>query len=86
MNLEYLGLGWKLRLRKSRASYYITIAKEVALGNLMPGKTYLYYYLVKYSHRNALLIYLDGEPRDTQTLSETSSKTKVMDINTGECL
>jgi len=81
MNIEYLGLGWKLRLRQSRASYYITIAKEVVFGSILQGKFYLYYYLVKYLNRNALLMFLDGEPREQQMLSDSHTNLAIGDVS-----
>ena len=74
MNIEYTGIGWKHRIRQRRASYCITIAKEVVLGNLLQEKAHLYYYLAKCENRNALLMFLDGKSCDAQPLSELSLK------------
>jgi len=81
MTIEYLGLGWRLRLRQSRTSYYITIVKEIFLGNVLHGKLYLYYYLVKYLNRNALLLFLDGEPREQQMLSDGHTDLTISDVS-----
>jgi len=63
MTLTFQGLGWKTTLRQRRYSHFITIAKELVVGNgLSPGSD-LYSYLVQKDGRNALLVFLDGQKR-----------------------
>jgi len=63
MGIKYQGLGWKVRLRKRRYSYLITLAKELILGNSLQENNELYYYLVNVNNRNAILLFLDGEEK-----------------------
>lgn len=61
MTLTFQGLGWEVRLRYKRRNYFLTLAKELVLGNgLKPGDQ-LKYFLVNYESRNCVLIALDGQ-------------------------
>ncbi len=60
INLE--GLGWTVRLRKTRKNHFITIMKELVIGNCLKPGDPLYYYLTSTNNRKAILIMLDGKP------------------------
>ena len=60
--IDYL-LGWKVKLRKKRASYFCTLAKELVVGNALKQGDDLYYYLVNVEGRRGVLVFLDGEER-----------------------
>ena len=64
MQINFQGLGWDVKIRKRRYTYSITLAKELILGNMLKQGTDVFYYLVKYNGRNAVLLFLDGEKRD----------------------
>ena len=64
MEFNYLGLGWKVCLRKRRASYFLTLVKELVRGNALNQGDELYYYLIDMDGRRALLLFLDGNVRE----------------------
>lgn len=66
MEATFEGLGWKVRLRKKRESFFLTLVKQVVLGNVLKSGDELYYYLVKAEGRNAILLYLDGQEREKE--------------------
>lgn len=59
--LSFVGIGWSKRLRKVRENYTLSLAKELILGNALRGGQELYYFLVRYGGRNAVIIFLDGK-------------------------
>jgi hypothetical protein len=61
--IDFIGKGWQMKIRKRRFSYFMTIAKEVILGNCLGTGDDVYSYLVRYRKRNVLLIFLDGKQR-----------------------
>jgi hypothetical protein len=63
MPFSFLGRGWKVNVVKRGYSYRLPLAKEVVIGNGLRLGHSLYYFLVKYEGRMALLVYLDGKDR-----------------------
>ena len=61
MTLTFQGLGWEVKLRSKRNNHFLTLVREVVLGNGLRTGDSLYYYLVKYEGRNAVLVMLDGK-------------------------
>lgn len=59
----FQGLGWRVRLQQRRSNYFLTLIKELVVGNGLGKGDPLFYYLVKCSNRNAVLIFLDGQER-----------------------
>ncbi len=59
--LSFVGIGWSKRLRKGRENYTLSLAKELILRNALRGGQELYYFLVRYGGRNAVIIFLDGK-------------------------
>ena len=64
MQINFLGLGWKVKLQKRRYSYFLTLMKEIILGNGLKTGDSLYYYLVQYEGRNVVLVFLDGKEKN----------------------
>jgi hypothetical protein len=64
--LDYTGLGWKVKLRQKRASYFCTLAKEIIVGNALKQGDELYYYLVNVEGRKGVLMFLDGGERKSR--------------------
>lgn len=60
--IDYL-LGWKVKLRKKRDSYFCTLAKEIVRGNALKQGDDLHYYLVNVEGRKGVLMFLDGGER-----------------------
>ncbi len=59
--LSFVGIGWSKRLRKVRNNYTLSLAKELIVGNALRGGQEIYYFLVRYSGRNAVIVFLDGK-------------------------
>jgi hypothetical protein len=57
------GVGWRIRLQQKRGYYFITLAKELIVGNMLKKGNPLYYYLVDFGGRKALVAFLDGKER-----------------------
>ena len=62
MEINFQGLGWKKKLQERRRNYYITIAKELILGNFLKRGDELHYYLTDIKGRKAIVIMLDTDP------------------------
>ena len=60
---DFIGKGWQMKIRKRRFSYFMTIVKEIILGNCLKVGDDVYSYLVRYQGRNVLIIFLDGKQR-----------------------
>lgn len=56
---RFLGFGWKVRLQHKRTSHFLTLVKELVLGNALRTGDELYYYLVECEGRKAVLVFLD---------------------------
>jgi len=56
-------MGWKIHLQQKRTNYFLTLAKEIVLGNALKRGDNLFYYLVDCDGRKALLVFLDGQER-----------------------
>lgn len=57
------GIGWKIRLQKKRSNYFLTLAKEIVIGNALKKGDEVFYYLMDCEGRKALLVFLDGKER-----------------------
>mgnify|MGYP001566134559 CR=1 FL=1 len=62
-NVRFEGLGWKIRLRQRRTNYFLTLAKEIVIGNGLRKGDDLFYYLVECGGRTGILVLLDGKER-----------------------
>lgn len=60
---QFEGIGWKIRLQQKRSNYFLTVAKEIVLGNALKRGDDLFYYLVDCEGRKALLVFLDSQER-----------------------
>lgn len=60
---KFVGLGWNVRLQQKGKQYFLTLAKEVAIGNALQKGDPINYYFVECENRKAILVYLDGDPR-----------------------
>lgn len=60
---QFEGMGWKIHLQQKRTNYFLTLAKEIVLGNALKRGDNLFYYLVDCDGRKALLVFLDGQER-----------------------
>lgn len=70
---DFQGLGWKVRLQQKRSYYFLTLVKELVLGNALKQGDEVYYYLVNCDGRKALMVFLDGKERpkeDSAGISE----------------
>ncbi|MEM4263327.1 MAG: hypothetical protein QW666_00330 [Candidatus Woesearchaeota archaeon] len=65
---SFEGLGWQVRLQQKRTNYFLTLVKEIVLGNALRKGDLLYYYLVNCNKRKAVLIFLDGKGRPEDEL------------------
>lgn len=63
----FQGLGWKVKLQQKQTNYFLTLAKEIVLGNALKRGDELYYYLVDCNHRKVLVIFLDGKERPQES-------------------
>ena len=63
MEIEFVGFGWKVHLRKKRYTYFLTLTKELVIGNALKQGDELYYYLVNVRGRKGILLFLDGKER-----------------------
>jgi len=57
---NFQGLGWEVKLRSKRNNHFLTLRRELVLGNGLKTGDPLFYYLVKCGERNAVLVMLDG--------------------------
>ncbi len=62
-NTSFEGIGWSVRLQQTRTNYFMTLAKEVVIGNALKRGDAVYYYLVDCDGRKAILAFLDGKER-----------------------
>ncbi|GEM_PF-5860875 len=53
------GIGWIRKIQQHRANYFLTIPKEVVVGNGLRSGDSLYLFLADATGRKALLIFLD---------------------------
>ncbi len=60
---HFQGIGWKIRLQQKRTNYFLTLAKEVVIGNALKRGDDIYYYLVDCEGRKAIIVFLDGKER-----------------------
>ena len=64
----FQSLGWVVRLQQKRHQYFLTLAKEIALGSGLKKGDQLFYYLVECNKKKALLIFLDGDQRPKEEM------------------
>ena len=64
IDARFEGIGWKIRIQKKRSNYFLTLAKEVVIGNALKKSDDVFYYLVNCDGRKALLVFLDGKERE----------------------
>ena len=55
MTLKFQGICWKLRLQAKRTQYFVTIMKEIVLGNALRKGDYVFSYLVEFKGKKAIL-------------------------------
>lgn len=65
-NTVFEGIGWKIRLQQNRTNYFLTLAKEIVVGNALKKGDEVFYYLVNCEGRKALLVFLDEKERPTE--------------------
>ncbi|MBD3361476.1 hypothetical protein GF358_01660 [Candidatus Woesearchaeota archaeon] len=63
MQVSFQGLGRKVLLQQRRTNYFLTLVRELVLGNALKKGDSLFYYLVECNKRKAVLIFLDGKGR-----------------------
>jgi hypothetical protein len=59
-----VGLGWKIKIQEKKRNLSMTLAKEIALGNILKKGDEVYYYLAEIGGRKALIALLDSQPLD----------------------
>lgn len=64
--LSFVGIGWEKKLRKAKREYTLSFVKELIVGNALRKGESLFYFLVRYNNRNAVLIFLDGKGIDVK--------------------
>jgi len=69
------GIGWRMRLQHHRGNYFLTLVKEIVIGNALKGGDIINYYLVDYSGRKALLVFLDGQERPNPNVVQLKNST-----------
>jgi hypothetical protein len=60
---KFEGIGWSVRLQQKRANFFLTLAKELVVGNALQKGDEVFYYLVNCEGRKAVLVFLDGQER-----------------------
>jgi hypothetical protein len=60
MQVSFQGLGWKVILHQKNTNYFLSLVKEIVLGNALKRNDELFYYLVSCNKRKAIIIFLDG--------------------------
>lgn len=63
LSTHFEGIGWKVKLQQKRTNYFLTLAKEIVVGNALKKGDEVYYYVVDCEGRKALLVFLDGKER-----------------------
>ncbi len=59
------GIGWKVRLQQKNTNYFLTLAKEIVVGNALKRGDDILYYLVESNGRKGILMFLDGKERES---------------------
>ena len=78
MQVSFQGLGWKVRLQQKATNYFLSLVKEIVLGNALKKGDSLFYYLVECNKRKAILIYLDGKGRPGEDLIKLKGSSFIM--------
>lgn len=76
--LHFVGFGWKKRLRKVKGEYTLSIVKELIIGNALRKGEAIFYFLVRYNNRNAILVFLDGREFKVNDTKQTDLKKFIM--------
>jgi hypothetical protein len=72
LTCQLSGIGWIRKIQQHRANYFLTIPKEVVVGNGLRSGDSLHLFLLDAAGRKALLIYLDMRGLDRgETRAET---------------
>ena len=64
VSLKFKEIGWISKIQKRKHTFFISIAKLVAIGSLLKNGDKAYSYTADIDGRNAIITYLDGEPRE----------------------
>lgn len=82
MIIELNGIGWNVKLRSSRGNYFITLKKEIILGNGLKKGSLLSYYLVNIiqrgKKRKALLLTLDNSGLQKEIIKKLNSSSAMV--------
>ena len=76
--LSFVGIGWEKKLRKAKREYTLSFVKELIIGNALKASQPIFYFLVRYKSRNAILIFLDGKSMDVKDEKQIDLKRFVM--------
>ncbi len=60
---QFEGLGWSVRLQQKKTNFFLTLAKELVIGNALKKGDAMHYYLIDCRGRKAVLVFLDGQER-----------------------
>ena len=63
-SLKFKNIGWISKLQKRKHTFFFSIAKLVAVGNLLRNGDKVYSYMAEKDGRNVIITYLDGMPRE----------------------
>lgn len=73
--VKFKGIGWISKIQKRKHTFFISISKLIAIGNMLDSKEKVYSYLAKKDDRDVIVIYLDGKPK-------CKKEVKLIDYNT----
>jgi len=77
-NTIFEGVGWKVRLQQKRSYFFLTMAKELVVGNALKRGDDVFYYLVNYEGRKGLLIFLDSKERPKTDLIHLTKNSSLL--------
>lgn len=76
VSLKFKEIGWISKIQKRKHTFFISIAKLVAIGSLLKSGDKIYSYTAEIDGRNALITYLDGMPREKDNKVEAIGITR----------